>query len=121
MKHVEAKEDRKGLKEYINIQHPSDTWHTALHVACEDNNYYNVKLLLEHGASSGIRDIFKNTPENNLSKSLSSNKIRSLFGQKFNKISLQKNKLKVTRVQHILSQKYGINETGRIRQNLMIL
>ena len=119
LKHVEAKEGREGLRQYVNIPDPKFGI-TPLHIACMDDNYYAVKLLLEHGAYVA-KDKLGELPQYKISKGLSFDKIRSLFGQKFKKNLKKEYKLKVTRVEQILSQKYGLEKAGKIWENLEIL
>ncbi|CAN2103758.1 ankyrin repeat domain-containing protein [Wolbachia pipientis] len=55
LKHVEAKEGKDGLVEYMNSVDPIEG-RTALHSACFMNNYHAVKLLLEKGADYKKKD-----------------------------------------------------------------
>lgn len=55
LKHVETKEGKGRMIEYINSNH-LPMMRTALHLACFEFNYKTVKVLLQYGADPSIQD-----------------------------------------------------------------
>lgn len=55
LEHVEKKEGKERLLEYINFN-GMKMGRTALHGACFRQNYHAVKILLEYGADTSIKD-----------------------------------------------------------------
>ena len=80
LKHVEAKEGKEGLAEYINTV-DFDSGRTALHIACLVQNYHTLKILLEYGADYKIKDKEGYEPDQLvIGDSHLSRQIRHLFG-----------------------------------------
>lgn len=80
LKHVEAKEGKEKLLEYINYN-GADNGRTALHVACLKKNYHATKVLLRSGADYKIKDKEGSKPRDLIiGTSHLCNSIRWLFG-----------------------------------------
>ena len=78
LKHVEAKEGREGVKEYVNQTCPK-TGCTALHCACIDRNFHSIKLLLEYEIDYKIEDVEGRRAEFYIPKSVKYEDLLNLF------------------------------------------